>query len=95
MLTSVCPYMGCPPLSIISTFTHTHTHTHTHSRFLYEVQSHSDENKMNCRNLGMVFGHNILKPKVAFVFVHNRSVMATCVCVCACVCMCVCVHVCV
>eukprot|EP00731_Ephydatia_muelleri_P026688 Em0018g788a len=33
------------------------------SRFLYEVQSHSDENKMNCRNLGMVFGHNILKPK--------------------------------
>lgn len=33
------------------------------SRFLYEVQSHSDENKMNCRNLGMVFGHNMLKPK--------------------------------
>ncbi|XP_078258100.1 rho GTPase-activating protein 24 isoform X2 [Rhinoraja longicauda] len=33
-------------------------------RFLDEVQSHSDVNKMSVQNLGTVFGPNILRPKV-------------------------------
>ena len=38
--------------------------SHTHSRFLYEVQEHSDINRMNCINLGTVFGPNFLRPRV-------------------------------
>ncbi len=33
-------------------------------RFLDEVQSHSNENKMSVQNLATVFGPNILWPKV-------------------------------
>lgn len=33
-------------------------------RFLDEVQSHSNENKMSVQNLAMVFGPNILQPRV-------------------------------
>lgn len=33
-------------------------------RFLYEVQSHSDDNKMSVQNLATVFGPNILRPRV-------------------------------
>lgn len=33
-------------------------------RFLDEVQSHSNENKMNVQNLATVFGPNILRPRV-------------------------------
>uniref|UniRef100_A0A3B3T812 Rho GTPase activating protein 22 n=1 Tax=Paramormyrops kingsleyae TaxID=1676925 RepID=A0A3B3T812_9TELE len=33
-------------------------------RFLHEVQSHSNENKMSVQNLATVFGPNILRPKV-------------------------------
>ena len=53
---------------------------------------------MNCRNLGMVFGHNMLKPKVASILVllklcicvvcmlHVCMYVCMYVCVCACVC---------
>lgn len=34
------------------------------SRFLDEVQSHSNENKMSVQNLATVFGPNILRPRV-------------------------------
>lgn len=34
------------------------------NRFLDEVQSHSNENKMSVQNLATVFGPNILWPKV-------------------------------
>lgn len=33
-------------------------------RFLDEVQSHSNENKMSVQNLATVFGPNILRPRV-------------------------------
>ncbi|CAG09375.1 unnamed protein product, partial [Tetraodon nigroviridis] len=33
-------------------------------KFLYEVQSHSDDNKMSVQNLATVFGPNILRPRV-------------------------------
>lgn len=33
-------------------------------RFLDEVQSHSNENKMSVQNLATVFGPNILRPKM-------------------------------
>lgn len=33
-------------------------------RFLDEVQSHSDVNKMSVQNLATVFGPNILRPQV-------------------------------
>lgn len=33
-------------------------------RFLDEVQSHSDDNKMSVQNLATVFGPNILRPRV-------------------------------
>ena len=35
------------------------------SRFLFEVQEHSEENKMGVRNLAMVFGPNILRSGVS------------------------------
>lgn len=34
------------------------------SRFLDEVQSHCNENKMSVQNLATVFGPNILRPKM-------------------------------
>ena len=33
-------------------------------RFLDEVQSHSDVNKMSVQNLATVFGPNILRPQI-------------------------------
>lgn len=33
-------------------------------RFLDEVQSHCNENKMSVQNLATVFGPNILRPKM-------------------------------
>ncbi|XP_053731932.1 rho GTPase-activating protein 22 isoform X2 [Synchiropus splendidus] len=33
-------------------------------KFLYEVQSHANENKMSVQNLATVFGPNILRPRV-------------------------------
>ena len=37
-----------------------------YSRFLYEVQEHSKENKMGVRNLATVFGPNILRSGVSW-----------------------------
>lgn len=36
------------------------------SRFLFEVQEHSEQNKMGVRNLAMVFGPNILRSGVSY-----------------------------
>ena len=33
------------------------------SRFLYEVDQFSDDNKMNCMNLGTIFGPHLLRPQ--------------------------------
>lgn len=57
-------------------------------RFLDEVQSHCNENKMSVQNLATVFGPNILRPKmedpvtimegagslVEGVIVHNKGI---------------------
>lgn len=34
-----------------------------YSRFLHEVEQFSEENKMNCVNLGTIFGPHLLRPK--------------------------------
>ena len=41
------------------------------SRFLHEVQSQSDINKMVSSNLGTVFGPNLLRPDVSLVCMHT------------------------
>lgn len=43
------------------------------SRFLHEVQEHSDTNKMNCVNLGTIFGPNFLRPRT-----NNPQVLMEC-----------------
>lgn len=60
-------------------------------RFLDEVQSHSNVNKMSIQNLATVFGPNILRPQIEdpvtimegdwmFVWLCGRACVPTCTC---------------
>lgn len=60
-------------------------------RFLDEVQSHSNVNKMSVQNLATVFGPNILRPQIEdpvtimegdwmFVWLCGRACVPTCTC---------------
>lgn len=52
------------PVDLASGFASLPTVFSLHCRFLDEVQSHSDVNKMSVQNLATVFGPNILRPQI-------------------------------
>lgn len=52
------------PAELVAGFASPLTASSSLGRFLDEVQSHSDINKMSVQNLATVFGPNILRPQI-------------------------------